>query len=162
VEDPRNFIDKLRDEYLRTILQDDPKFDPSLDAETTRQLKKMRSLSIMRWVMRTNIFFILDLVSKIFLELISRKKPFENRAPLAGLVKISAWIPSRKLRDELKKMLADDQPEIQELIHEGRSTVARWRTACCKVRYFWMIGASIVNFVPSKCVATAKAWVGIK
>jgi hypothetical protein len=66
--------------------------------------------------------------------------PVPARPPLEALAGLTDWVPSRQLRKQLGKMLADDAADIQQCIAEGRLRLARWRAWCAWAWWVWYIG----------------------
>jgi hypothetical protein len=62
------------------------------------------------------------------------------RPPLSLLLHATKYVPSRKLRKLLEKMLADDLAEISELQKQGESKrLIRWRFFCSRIYWFWYL-----------------------
>lgn len=66
-----------------------------------------------------------------------------RQVALRPLVKLTDWIPSKKLRQRIRTLIAEDQSDIRRLRKSGRMTTARWREICA-----WLIVAWYVVLAP--------------
>ncbi len=53
-----------------------------------------------------------------------------RQAVLRPLVQLIDWIPSKKLRERVRTLVAEDQWDIRRLRKSGRISAARWREIC--------------------------------
>ncbi len=66
-----------------------------------------------------------------------------GRVALRPLVKFTDWIPTKKLRQRIQTLIAEDQSDIRRLRKSHRTNTARWRELCT-----WLIVVWYVIFAP--------------
>ena len=62
-----------------------------------------------------------------------------RQGALRPLVKLIDWLPSKKLRQRIRTLIAEDQSDIRRLRKSGRTTTARWREICAWLVVVWYV-----------------------
>ena len=75
---------------------------------------------------------------KIFL-VDAKSDTSRKRTPLSPLVKLVDWIPSKKLRQRITTLIADDQADIRKLQKHQRRYAACWRAFCTWLTVAWYV-----------------------
>lgn len=69
-------------------------------------------------------------------DMASREKPGRS---LRRMERWNDLLPTAGLRKQNKKMIADQQAHIEELVKEGRAPAARWQVACTWGTWCWYV-----------------------
>lgn len=62
-----------------------------------------------------------------------------KRIPLRPLVRMIDWLPSKKLRQRIATLVADDQADLRKLRKDRRFGAARWREFCTWLIVVWYV-----------------------